>query len=94
MSGFAADETGDMIVVTVVLPTGARDGLAVTVGGRTVTVSTAGGFTHELALSEDADTAHLHAQLFDRFLELRAPRVANGGTAGAGPVAVPVRILR
>jgi len=80
-----ADETRDMIVLTLEVP---REGLAVSVCERTVTVEAAGGFHRELQLAEEADVEHLHAQLYDQTLELRAPR----GRAAARPV--PLRILR
>ncbi|HZC30280.1 MAG TPA: Hsp20/alpha crystallin family protein [Gaiellaceae bacterium] len=78
------EETGDMIVLTLDVP---RDGLAISVRDRTVTVE-ADGFRRELVLSGEADVAHLHAQLYDRTLELRAPRIP----AVARPI--PLRVLR
>lgn len=66
------DETRDMIVLTLFVP---RDQLAVSVREHTVTVEAAGGFRKEIPLAGDADVEHLHAQLYDRTLEIRAPRV-------------------
>jgi HSP20 family molecular chaperone IbpA len=85
----AADETGDMVVVTITLPSGLRDDLSVTVREHTVTVTAAGGYRREIVLPPEAETAHLHAQLYDAFLELRAPR-------GSAPPERPVqvRVLR
>jgi hypothetical protein len=79
------DETRDMIVLTLAVP---REGLAVSVREHTVTVEAAGGFHRELEFADEADVEHLHAQLYDETLELRAPR----GVAAARPV--PVRVLR
>lgn len=84
-----ADETGDMIVVTLVVPSTGRDDLSVSVREHTVTVSGPGGYERELALPAEADTAHLHAQIFDAFLELRAPRASLPASQP-----VPVRVLR
>jgi len=69
----AADETQDMVVITVMLPRG-REIPAVTVCEHTVTVVGAGGYRREVTLPLDADVGRLHAQLYDRYLELRAPR--------------------
>jgi HSP20 family molecular chaperone IbpA len=79
-------ETRDMIVHTLTVP---RAGLAVTVRERTVTVDAAGGFHREIELADEADVAHLHAQLYDGTLELRVPRVGSQATR-----TVPVRVLR
>lgn len=81
-----AYETGDMIVVTLVVPDRARDELSVAVSEHTVTVS-APGYLRELPLSADADPEHLHAQLYGGFLELRAPRCP-------APAARPVPVQR
>lgn len=59
-------------VVTLVVPRTARDGLSVDVRGQTIVVS-GPGFRREVAMSPEADTAHLDAQLYRDFLELRAP---------------------
>ena len=89
MAELRSDETGDMVVVTAVLPEGCRDGLAVTVRGHAVVVTAAGGFEYEVELPPEADVERLRAQLYDRYLELRAPR-------GPEPEerTVPVRVLR
>jgi HSP20 family molecular chaperone IbpA len=85
-----ADETGDMIVVTLVVPGPARDDLSVAVREHTVTVS-APGYSRELPLAAEADTGRLHAQLYGDVLELRAPRCP----APAGATRrVPVQRLR
>jgi hypothetical protein len=62
-------------VVAVVVPRSAQSGLSVAVRGHTVTVTGAGGYRHEIALSPDADAEHLDAQLYRDFLELRAPHL-------------------
>jgi HSP20 family molecular chaperone IbpA len=82
-------ETGDMVVITLLVPRDRRDELSVSVCDHTVTVTAPGGLSRDVALPPDADTEHLHAQLFDAFLELRAPR-------GPAPASrqVPVRVLR
>jgi HSP20 family molecular chaperone IbpA len=85
-----ADETGDMIVVTLVVPSRARDDLSVAVRERIVTVS-APGYRRELPLSAEADTGRLHAQLYGGFLELRAPRCPAPADATRP---VPVQRLR
>jgi HSP20 family molecular chaperone IbpA len=79
------DETRDMIVLTLAVP---REELAVSVRDHIVTVEAAGGFHRELELADEADVQHLHAQLYDETLELRAPR----GPAAAR--SVPLRVLR
>ena len=74
-----------MLVLTLAVP---RDGLEVSVREHTVTVEAAGGFRREVQLAPEADVEHLHAQLYDATLELRAPR---------GPAAarrVPLQVLR
>ena len=82
-------ETGDMVVVTVTLPEGCREVPAVRACEHTVRVTGPGGYVHEVRLPLEADMARLHVQLYDRFLELRAPR-------GPEPVCRPVaiRVLR
>jgi HSP20 family molecular chaperone IbpA len=82
----AVDETRDMIVLTVAVP---REELTVAVREHTVTVEAAGGFHKEIPLAHEADVEHLHAQLYDRTLELRAPRIA---TPTSRPV--PLLVLR
>ena len=74
-----------MIVLTLAVP---REGLAVSVREHTVTIEAAGGFHRELQPAGEADLEHLHAQLYDETLELRAPR------GPAAPRPVPVRVLR
>jgi HSP20 family molecular chaperone IbpA len=65
-------ETGDMMVVTVRLPTACADDLSVTAIGRQVRVIGPGGYRHEVTMA-DADLERLRAQLFHGILELRAP---------------------
>jgi hypothetical protein len=79
------DETRDMFVLTLSVP---REGLAVSVRDHTVTVEAAGGFHRELELAEDTDVHRLHAHLYDRTLELRAPRGPGASRA------VPLHVLR
>jgi HSP20 family molecular chaperone IbpA len=80
------DETRDMIVLTLFVP---REQLAVSVRDHTVTVEATGGFRKEIPLAGEADVEHLHAQLYDGTLELRAPRVETGPGRS-----VPVLVLR
>jgi hypothetical protein len=79
------DETREMIVLTLTVP---REGLAVSVRERIVTVEAVGGFHRELELADEADVQHLHAQLYDETLELRAPRGQSVARS------VPLRVLR
>jgi hypothetical protein len=83
------DETGDMVVVTVALPDDRREIPAVWAREHTVVVTASGGYRHEVALSPEADMERLHAQLFGRYLELRAPR---GPEPAERPV--PVYVIR
>jgi HSP20 family molecular chaperone IbpA len=83
MDGVA--ETRDMIVFTLAVP---REGLTISVRDHVVTVEAEEGFHREVELSAEADVEHLHAQLYDGTLELRAPR------GQAAPRAVPVQVLR
>ncbi len=79
---------GETLVVTVTLPDGC--GLPdVRLREHTAVVTAPGGYRHEVALPLAADVDRLRAQLYDRYLELRAPR-------GPEPVErpVPVRVLR
>lgn len=78
-----------MVVVTVVVPHAARDELAVSIREHIVTVSGSGDYHHEVALPAEADADRVHAQLYDEFLELRAPR-----TSVPGGRPVPTRVLR
>jgi HSP20 family molecular chaperone IbpA len=80
------DETRDMIVLTLIVP---REQLAVSVRDHTVTVEAAGGYRKEIPLAREADVEHLHAQLYDGTLELRAPRVETATSRS-----VPVLVLR
>ena len=64
-------------VVTLVLPRSARADVSIAVDGHTVTVTGSGGYRHEVAMSPEADTAHLDAQLYRGYLELRAPHLSG-----------------
>jgi hypothetical protein len=70
----ASAETGDMIVVTVALPAECGDLPAVWACEHTVRVTGSGNYVHEVRLPLEADMERLHVQLYDCFLELRAPR--------------------
>jgi HSP20 family molecular chaperone IbpA len=65
-------ETGDMMVVTVRVPTTRASDLTVTAVGRRVRVIGPGDFSHEVTMAA-ADLDRLQAQLFRDILELRAP---------------------
>jgi hypothetical protein len=84
-------ETGDMMVVTVHLPTARADDLSVTAIGRLVRVLGPGGYRHEVTM-EAADLERLHAQLFHGILELRAPHTLEPPPPRVAR-AVPVEIL-
>ena len=79
-------ETGDMLVVTVRVPTRDVAELTVSVDQGVVHVLGPDGFRHEVPLPAGADADRLHAALFQDVLELRAPR----GDTVARPVARPV----
>jgi HSP20 family molecular chaperone IbpA len=81
-------ETGDTIVVTVLVPCEDADELAVGVLGHEVTVTGPHGFRHDLTLPVEADMAHVSAQLYAGLIELRAPRLSM-----PLPRLVPVRSL-
>jgi hypothetical protein len=85
----ATDETGDMVVVTVTLPPECREVPAVWACEHTVRITAPGDYVHEVRLPLEADMDRLHVQLYDRFLELRAPR---GPEPECRPVAI--RVLR
>lgn len=83
------EETGDMVVVTIVVPRTAREDLAVSIREHEVTISGSGDYRHEVALPPEADADRVRAQLYDEFLELRAPRtVVPRGRP------VPMRVIR
>ena len=65
-------ETGDMMVMTIRVPTSSAEDLVVTAIGGVVTVLGPAGFRHEVTMA-GADFDRLHAQLFRNILELRAP---------------------
>ena len=70
-------ETGDMLVVTVSVPTTEADELKVRIDGNVAHVYGPGGFRRTVNLPEGADTGRLQAGLFADFLELRAPRATR-----------------
>jgi HSP20 family molecular chaperone IbpA len=84
-------ETGDMMVVTVRVPTTSAEELSVEVAGHEVTILGPTGFRHRLTMPEVADLDRLHADLYQEILELRAPR--EDGNDGALRRTVPVRTL-
>jgi HSP20 family molecular chaperone IbpA len=84
-------ETGDMMVVTVRVPTTSAEKLSVEVAGHLVTIVGPAGFRHALTMPAVADLDRLHADLYQGILELRAPR--QDGNDGALRRTVPVRTL-
>jgi HSP20 family molecular chaperone IbpA len=84
-------ETGDMMVITIRVPTSSADDLAVTAIGRLVRVIGPDDFRHEVTMA-DADLDRLHAQLYRGILELRAPHTVDPPSS---PVAhaVPITTL-
>jgi HSP20 family molecular chaperone IbpA len=83
-------ETGDMMVVTVRVPTTSAEDLSVEVAGHEVTIHGPTEFRHALTMPAAADVDRLHADLYQGILELRAPR---GDGSGARRRSVPVRTL-
>jgi HSP20 family molecular chaperone IbpA len=69
-------ETGDMMVVTVRVPTTSAEELSITAIGSAVRVIGPGDFRHQVTMA-DADLDRLQAQLYRGILELRAPRAAE-----------------
>jgi HSP20 family molecular chaperone IbpA len=69
-------ETGDMMVVTVPVPTTSAEELSITAIGGIVRVIGPGEFRHEVTMA-DADLDRLHAQLYRDILELRAPHTVE-----------------
>jgi HSP20 family molecular chaperone IbpA len=69
-------ETGDMMVVTVRVPTTSAEKLSITAVGSAVRVIGPGEFRHEVTMA-DADLDRLHAQLYRDILELRAPHAVE-----------------
>ena len=67
-------ETGDMLVVTLPVPTTDAHELSVWMEGAVAHILGPGGFRREVNLPEGADEARLQAGLFGDILELRAPR--------------------
>jgi HSP20 family molecular chaperone IbpA len=69
-------ETGDMMVVTVRVPTTSAEELSITAIGSAVRVIGPGDFRHQVTMA-NADLDRLHAQLFRGILELRAPHAVE-----------------
>jgi len=84
-------ETGDMMVMTIRVPTSSADELAVTASEGVVRVIGADDFRREVTMA-NADLERLHAQLYRGILELRAPHSVDPSNS---PVvhAVPVETL-
>jgi len=70
-------ETGDMLVVTLPVPTTDAHELSLWIEGTVVQVLGPGGFRRKVTLPEGADGGRLQAGLFGDILELRAPRAAR-----------------
>ena len=85
------NETGDMMVVTVRVPTTRTCDLTVTAIGRRVRVIGPGDFRHEVTMVA-ADLDRLEAQLFRDILELRAPHALELEATSVAR-AVPVETL-
>jgi HSP20 family molecular chaperone IbpA len=81
-------ETGDMLVVTLPVPTTDFRALTVSIEGPVVRVLGPGDFRREVSLPEGADAGGLQAGLFDDILELRAPRAARPSLPRDGEVEV------
>ena len=84
-------ETGDMMVVTVRVPTTSAEELSVEVAGHEVTILGPTGFRHAFTMPAVADVDRLHADLYQGILEFRAPR--GGGNGDGSRRTVPVRRL-
>ena len=84
-------ETGDMMVMTVPVPTTSAGDLSITVAGSEVRMLGPGGFRHEVTM-EEADLDRLHVQLFHGILELRAPHALEPAPSTVEH-AVPVETL-
>lgn len=80
-------ETGDMMVVTVRVPTTCAADLSITVAGSEVRVLGPDGFRHEVKMP-DADLERLQAQLYRGILELRAPHTVEPAPSGARGVRI------
>lgn len=70
----AAQETGDMLVVTLPVPTTDARELSVWLEGAVAVVLGPGDFCRRVNLPNGADGGRLQAGLFADILELRAPR--------------------
>jgi HSP20 family molecular chaperone IbpA len=71
----AAVESGDMLVITTAVSASAPAELSISVADHAVVITGLDGFRHEVAFPCEADTANLHAVLYDGILELRVPRL-------------------
>ena len=80
----------DAVVYPLELPVGDPDELEVTLLDHTVTVL-GPAFRREVTFPPEADVEHLSATLFDRTLELRAPKGAAATTRRI-PVRTPFRV--
>jgi HSP20 family molecular chaperone IbpA len=81
-------ETGDMLVVTLPVPTTDARELSVSIDGHVVRVLGPGEFRREVNLPAGADGGRLQAGLFAGILELRAPRDAGASAPRHGKVEV------
>lgn len=80
-------ETGDMMVVTVRVPTTSAADLSITAAGSEVRVLGPDGFRHEVKMP-DADLERLQAQLYRSILELRAPHTVEPAPSAARGVRI------
>lgn len=77
-------ETGDMMVITVLVPTRNAAELSVTAAEDAIEILGPDDFRHVVAMPPNADVERLHAELFRDILELRAPRVECAGRPRGG----------
>jgi len=70
-------ETGDMLVVTLPVPTTDAHELTIWIEEAVAHVLGPGGFHRKVNLPDGADAGRLQAGLFGDILELRAPRAAR-----------------
>jgi len=73
-------ETGDMLVVTLPVPTTDARKLSVSIDEAVALVLGPGDFHRRVNLPQGADADRLQAGLFGDILELRAPRAARSGS--------------
>lgn len=84
----APEETGDMLVVTLPVPTRDVHDLRVWMEGTVAHVLGPDGFCRDVSLPEGADGGRLQAGLFADILELRAPRAVRSSVLRHGEVEV------